>query len=152
MEIAPQIVPWPLDSPEAAECQRQYFAELATRLPASFDNRPFTGAGEPVVFLLIWSAGQALGCGMLLRLSADVAEIKRMWLHSSLRGQGMGRKLLLRLETEAVRLGFQAVRLDTNAALTEAIALYRATGYSDIAAYNGNPHATHWFEKTLARD
>ena len=30
-----------------------------------------------------------------------------------------------------------------------AIALYRATGYREIAPYNDEPYAHHWFEKPL---
>ena len=41
------------------------------------------------------------------------------------------------------------MRLDTNETLTEAIALYRTSGYREIPRYNDNPHAHHWFEKAL---
>jgi hypothetical protein len=43
------------------------------------------------------------------------------------------------------------VRLETNAALTEAIGLYRRSGYREVAAFNDEPYADHWFEKRLAR-
>ncbi len=39
--------------------------------------------------------------------------------------------------------------LDTNASLAAAQGLYRTTGYREIAAYNDNPNATHWFAKDL---
>jgi hypothetical protein len=39
--------------------------------------------------------------------------------------------------------------LETNRALAEAIALYRAAGYQEVAAFNDEPYAHHWFEKTL---
>ena len=42
------------------------------------------------------------------------------------------------------------MRLDTNRVLTEAITMYRAEGYREIPAFNGNPYAHHWFEKRLA--
>jgi ribosomal protein S18 acetylase RimI-like enzyme len=41
------------------------------------------------------------------------------------------------------------VRLDTNKALPEALRLYRSAGYREIARFNDNPYAHHWFEKTL---
>ena len=34
-------------------------------------------------------------------------------------------------------------------ALTEAIALYRATGYNEIPAFNNELYAHHWFEKRI---
>jgi len=41
------------------------------------------------------------------------------------------------------------VRLDTNATLDEAIAMYLAAGYLPIERYNDNPFAQRWFEKRL---
>jgi hypothetical protein len=41
------------------------------------------------------------------------------------------------------------LRLDTNASLSEALRLYRTAGYREIARFNDNPYAQHWFEKLL---
>jgi hypothetical protein len=46
--------------------------------------------------------------------------------------------------------GSSAVRLDTNRALTEAIAMYRSSGYREVSPFNDEPYANHWFEKQLA--
>jgi hypothetical protein len=43
----------------------------------------------------------------------------------------------------------RVLRLETNRALAEAIALYRAAGYREVAAFNDEPYAHHWFEKSL---
>jgi ribosomal protein S18 acetylase RimI-like enzyme len=72
-----------------------------------------------------------------------------MWVHPELRGRGVGRLLLASLEARARELGFSTVRLDTSGHLNEAIALYRAAGYTEITPYNDNPYAAHWFEKHL---
>ena len=72
-----------------------------------------------------------------------------MWIAPDARGLGLGRRLLEELENEAKRHGFHVVRLDTNATLDEALALYRSSGYREIARFNDNPYAQHWFEKTL---
>jgi hypothetical protein len=42
------------------------------------------------------------------------------------------------------------VRLDTNGALSEAIALYRSAGYREVSPFNDEPYAHHWFQKELA--
>jgi len=52
-------------------------------------------------------------------------------------------------ETRARALGMTRLRLDTNRALTAAIAMYRKTGWREIAAFNDEPYAHHWFEKDL---
>jgi hypothetical protein len=44
----------------------------------------------------------------------------------------------------------RTVRLETNGTLDEAIALYRSAGYREVPAFNDEPYAHHWFEKTLA--
>jgi hypothetical protein len=41
------------------------------------------------------------------------------------------------------------MRLETNRALVEAIAMYRSAGYRDGAPLNAEPYAHPWFEKEL---
>jgi hypothetical protein len=41
------------------------------------------------------------------------------------------------------------IRLETNAALPEAVAMYRSSGYREVDAFNAEPYADHWFEKDL---
>jgi hypothetical protein len=53
------------------------------------------------------------------------------------------------LEAAARGKGLKTLRLDTNRALIEAHALYRSEGYQEIARFNDNPYADHWFEKQL---
>jgi ribosomal protein S18 acetylase RimI-like enzyme len=72
-----------------------------------------------------------------------------MWLSPSVRGLGLGRRLLGELERHARDHGARLVRLDTNHVLTEAIALYRSAGYHEVAAFNDEHHADLWFEKPL---
>ncbi len=67
----------------------------------------------------------------------------------AVRGLGLGRRLLAELEAHAADGGARAVRLETNRALQEAIAMYRAAGYREVAAFNDEPYAHHWFEKAL---
>jgi GNAT superfamily N-acetyltransferase len=93
--------------------------------------------------------GAPRGCGAVRLLEPDVAEVKRMWLHPSIRGRGAGWALLSTLERAAVELGATRGMLDTNATLTSALALYRAAGWVEVSPYNENTQATHWFSKDL---
>jgi ribosomal protein S18 acetylase RimI-like enzyme len=104
----------------------------------------------PAVFVVASSDGQPVGCGGVQQLTATTGEIKRMWVHPACRGAGLGTRLLRHLEAEAVELGYQAVRLDTNGTLTEAIALYERAGHRRIARYNDNPYAQVWLSWTRA--
>lgn len=112
---------------------------------AAQDELEFTG--DRGLFLVGRSGVEVVGCGALRWLEPGVAEIKRMWVNRDWRGRGVAQRLLTRLETEAARHGRPVVRLDTNAELTAAIAMYRRSGYREVPRYNDNPYAQHWFEK-----
>ena len=102
------------------------------------------------LFLLATLHGEPVGCGALKFHPGKPAEIKRMWVDPSARGLGLGRRLLAELEARAAARGVAAVRLETNRALDEAISLYRTAGYREVPAFNDEPYAHHWFEKTIA--
>ena len=143
------------DSPEALACQQAYFDEILARVsiarpeyfplpdPGADSYRPPQGR-----FLVAWSDDLPVGCVALRPLDDRTAEVKRLWVHASARGQGLSRRLMAAIEAEARGVGYQRLRLDTNSALTEAIALYRATGWTDIAPYT-TPPADVWMEKPL---
>ena len=141
--------------PDARHCVRAYVAELNRRSDSGYDPGQGVSA-EPQelrppagVFLVASLHQEPVGCGAVKHHEDAPSEIKRMWVAESVRGLGLGRRLLARLETEAIRSGATAARLETNGALTEAIGLYRAAGYREVPAFNDEPFAHHWFEKTL---
>ncbi len=72
-----------------------------------------------------------------------------MWIADSVRGLGIGRRLLAELESRAAAHGCDTVRLETNRALAEAIAMYRSAGYVEVEPFNDEHHAHHWFTKAL---
>ncbi|MFC8200934.1 GNAT family N-acetyltransferase [Streptomyces sp. NPDC057298] len=82
-------------------------------------------------------------------LDTGTAEIRHLWVHPDARRLGLGRRLLTDLERTAAGRGHHVVRLDTHEVLTEAVAMYRTSGYTEIPAYDDNPHAGYWFEKSL---
>ncbi|MQA80274.1 MAG: GNAT family N-acetyltransferase [Streptosporangiales bacterium] len=139
----------------ARACMRAYFDELASRFDGGFDPAQSISAGDeelssPVGLLLVASLhSEPVGCGALKFHDDASAELKRMWVASAVRGLGLGRRLLAELETHAAAQGVRVLRLETNRDLTEAIGLYRAAGYREVAAFNDEPYADHWFEKTL---
>jgi GNAT superfamily N-acetyltransferase len=114
-----------------------------TALPEEFE--PPHGA-----FLIAYVDDEAVACGGFKRLDPETAEIKRMFVSQKVRGRGLGRRLLEQLETGAKAAGYSTIRLDTGDRLPAAIHLYRSAGYREIPDYNGNPSASHWFEKALA--
>lgn len=141
--------------PDAAACLANYFDELARRFARGFDpalSRPVRADDitPPAGLLLVASLhGEPVGCGALRFHPDRIAEVKRMWVSPAVRGLGLGRRILAELEDRARSRGVRLVRLDTNACLTEAIAMYRGCGYREVAAFNDERYADHWFEKAL---
>ena len=143
-------------SADARWCLEQYFAELDGRFETGFDPSISISADAeeltpPAGALLIARArGRAVGCGAIKFHPDAPAELKRMWVAPEARGSGLGRRILQELERLAGDHGVQVVRLETNRALSEAIALYRRSGFREVAAFNDEPYAHHWFEKRLS--
>jgi DNA-binding MarR family transcriptional regulator/GNAT superfamily N-acetyltransferase len=140
---------------DAQLCLQEYITELADRFDAGFDPALSISAElhelrPPAGVFLIATLGDApIGCGALKLHGGAPAEIKRMWVTKAARGLGVGRLLLGELERRAVDAGASVVRLETNKTLTEAIGLYRSAGYREVAAFNDERYAHHWFEKLL---
>lgn len=142
--------------PAARHCLATYFEELAERFDDGFDPARGISASDseltlPAGLLLVATLhGTPVGCGAL-KLDPDngVAHIKRMWVDRSVRGLGLGRRLLAELEAQAVAHKARTLRLDTNRALTEAVAMYRAAGFTEVEAFNDEAYAHHWFEKVV---
>ena len=93
--------------------------------------------------------GRPVGCGALKTVEPGIGSIKRMWVSRDVRGTGLGQRLLESLEQEAATRGLTLLRLETNKSLDEAQALYRRSGYREVAAFNNEPHAHFWFEKRI---
>jgi DNA-binding MarR family transcriptional regulator/GNAT superfamily N-acetyltransferase len=143
------------DEAAAIHCLQAYYALLQTSIPDITSGmltlplsdapryRPPHGA-----FLIAWSDDLPIGTVSLRPLEPGIAEVKRLWVDPMARGQGLARRLMRAIEDRARNMGFSSVRLDTNSALTAAVALYRATGWVDIAPYT-SPPANVWMAKRL---
>jgi DNA-binding MarR family transcriptional regulator/GNAT superfamily N-acetyltransferase len=145
------------ESPRSADarwCLEQYFRELNDRFDTGFDPAQSSLADAGAMsaptglFLVARLRGAPVGCGGLVH-AGQAAEIKRMWVARSVRGLGLGRRLLAELESQACTAGATVARLDTNRSLVEAQALYRSSGYEEIPRFNDEPYADYWFGKRL---
>jgi DNA-binding MarR family transcriptional regulator/GNAT superfamily N-acetyltransferase len=151
-----QITPIEPEHPDAQYCLAEYVAELNQRSTRRFD--PSVGATalphevRPPAgqFLVAYLRGGPIGCGAVKHHGDAPAEIKRMWIAPQARGLGLGRRLLETLEACARAGGARVARIETSAVLTEALSLYRATGWVEVPPFNDEPFADHWLEKALA--
>jgi putative acetyltransferase len=90
---------------------------------------------ENVSFFVARRGADILGCAALVTAEDSSAEIKRMFVDGTARGLQLGKRLLIALETEAIRLGIGVIRLETGIHQPEAIGLYRKAGYREIGAF-----------------
>ena len=140
--------------PAAREATARYLAELDARFRNGLVTEGTISATDDEVrlprgiTLLATLHGEPAALG-LLKFHDGTTHLKRMWVSPDLRGLGLGRRLLSTLETHAAEHGIHTIQLETNFALTEAIALYRAAGYLEVPAFNDEPNGDLWFEKKV---
>jgi len=90
--------------------------------------------------LLAITDGKTAGCIALRKLTEDTCEMKRLYLRTEFRGQGLGRLMVERIIAEAREIGYARMRLDTLAGwMDKAIKLYEQFGFRDIGPYYDNP-------------
>jgi phosphoribosyl-ATP pyrophosphohydrolase/phosphoribosyl-AMP cyclohydrolase len=78
--------------------------------------------------------GVAVGCGGVA-LFATFAEVKRMYVRESARGQGVAQALLLHIERVATERGLDVLRLETGDRQLAAIRLYERAGFRVCEAF-----------------
>ena len=85
---------------------------------------------KPNVRFFVARDGQnaAVGTGAVA-IHDEWAEVKRMWVTPSARGQGISKALLARIELEAVAEGVVALLLETGVENHAALALYKGAGF-----------------------
>lgn len=93
--------------------------------------------------------GEPLGCGAIRPIDKNIAEVKRMFAKT--KTKGVGTKILLYLESEALKLGYSTLWLETRVINKAAVSFYKKRGYIQISNYGkyiDNPNAI-CFEKKL---
>ena len=86
--------------------------------------------------LLALDKGQPAGCIGLLRIGAEVCEMRLLFVREAYHGRGIGKGLVMALLDEGKKMGCTSMRLDTTKVLTSAVRLYQALGFAEIAPYH----------------
>jgi putative acetyltransferase len=130
------------ESPAQVAQIRELFLEYAQSLGfslcfQSFDEELAALPGDyapPHGCLLLAEIGNQLaGCAALHKLDDETCEMKRLYLRPQFRGRGRGRALAEKVLTEARRIGYKKLRLDTvEPVMQDAVAMYRRLGFEEI--------------------
>jgi ribosomal protein S18 acetylase RimI-like enzyme len=148
-------------SPAQIAQVRELFLEYAKSLGFSLCFQSFDQelAGLPGDYfppdgrlLIAEYEGEVAGCVALHKLEPGICEMKRLYLRPAFRGKGLGRRLAETILNEARSIGYQRLRLDTvERVMRDAVGLYRALGFREIAPYRANPmEGTLYMELVLS--
>jgi GNAT superfamily N-acetyltransferase len=144
LDITPEALISAVAASLIAELNRDLSADYPEPGTTHFRLDPNEVAAGNGIFVVARWEGRPVGCGALRRiidpeltreLGPRVGELKRMYVARELRGKGIGRALLDRLESEARLLGLDRLVLETGIRSPQALALYRAAGFTAIPAY-----------------
>lgn len=97
------------------------------------------------LFLVGYLDGLAVACGGWRAHGID-AELKRMYVAPEARRRGLARSILSELERSATEAGRHRMILETGTRQPEALALYDAAGYVEVARfgyYADDPETVH---------
>jgi putative acetyltransferase len=110
----------------------QGFNEELANLPGNY--APPDGR----LFLAFYSA-EAAGCVALQKFAEGICEMKRLYVKPQFRGLGIGRTLAETIISEARKIGYKRMCLDTVPSMRAAQLLYQSMGFKDVEPYRYNP-------------
>jgi GNAT superfamily N-acetyltransferase len=119
----------------------------ASDYAASVLNKLCASSPPEGVFYLVKRHGQFSAMGGLRSLSADTAEIKRIYVHPESRGANLGAIILERLLHDAAAFGYKRVYLESAPFMTSAHRLYEAAGFTDRPPYLGAEVPEAFYER-----
>lgn len=126
----------PFDSADARRLIEALDAHLASRYTPEQrfgpNLKPAQVAPGLGIFVVARLDGRAVGCGAVRLLDESTVEVKRMYVEPDIRGRGVAKEILARLEGAGRELGAERTVLETGIYQDEAIGLYRRAGYREV--------------------
>ncbi|KUM35346.1 GNAT family N-acetyltransferase [Arthrobacter sp. EpRS71] len=125
--------------PDVHQLLSEHLADMFATSPAesvhALDHSALSH--ESITFWTAREAGVLLGCGALKMLSAGHAEIKSMRTAANARGRGVATLMLEHIVTEAARLGYERVSLETGTEdyFAPARRLYARHGFTECPPF-----------------
>jgi GNAT superfamily N-acetyltransferase len=127
----------PYDDPLARQLVGRVQQEYVTRYGGPDEAVVDPAEFEPPVglFLVAEVDGVPAACEAWRVHAPGVAEVKRVYVESAFRRQGLAQLVMAALEESAAAAGSRSVVLNSGSRQPEALALYAALGYTPVAGY-----------------
>lgn len=119
---------------------RDHFGQLDDRLNPDLDDITGNYHDAGAAIIVAESAGELVGCGILVAEEADTGRLVRMSVRSDQRGKGIGTSLARALLAQARERGYRRVICETTTSWSDARALYRSCGFHEIGEWGGDTH------------
>ena len=127
---------------------RHYVPRIGRRpLPMDDDYEARRAAGE----LWVVHDGELAGC-IILRTEGDYLLVDNLAVEPERQGEGLGPALLDFAELDARRRGLAELRLYTNVAMTENIAMYGRLGWEEYERVTEGPYSRVYFRKPVPEE
>jgi putative acetyltransferase len=147
-----------LSGPEIADFLDEHVQEMRSLTPLESKHAlDLDGLRKPeITFWSMWDGDTLVGCGAIKRLDPDHVELKSMRTAPARKRSGIASRLLEHILSEAERMGFGRMSLETGSAefFRPARRLYQKFGFDycePFADYVPDPHST-FMTRTLPAD
>lgn len=122
-------------SADASQLIQELSEELKTITGSSGSNgfQLNVMENQRAAFFVAYLNGEAVGCGAIVEYTRNIAEIKRVY--SRKRAIGIGRAIIIALEQEAQKLGYQSIILETRKVNRTAVNFYLNNRYQICGNY-----------------
>lgn len=90
--------------------------------------------GPRSLFVVAYNESEeAIGCGGIRPINENIAEVKRMF--TKIKALGVGTEILCYLETQARKMGYSTLWIETRLINEQAVSFYKNRGYYQIPNY-----------------
>jgi putative acetyltransferase len=104
-----------------------------------FASLPGKYAAPEGRLLLVWKAGEVVGCVALRKVDQHTCEMKRLNIRPAARGEGLGRLLVESILAEARAAGYSRICLDVLPEFVAAQGIYESLGFRSAPSITVNP-------------
>ncbi len=115
----------------AAEVRALYADERSPDMPWPVN----TPLGARDIYVVAYCDDKPVACGALRELDRVTAEVRRIYVQREYRRKRIGYAVLSHLASEARRIGYECLRLETGNKQAAAVALYEAFGFRRIPPF-----------------